>query len=300
MIYESECLTEINCFNEYLQFIKDYRKKNKCEIWYRGQSTNEWEVKPNLYRNMKMKCREKNNPDALMKLEYNFVNFNEEFHKLKKEILNNNLFDISNLNNFQIMFIAQHYGLLTPILDWTTDPLVALFFALDNYVLEDDEFPVIYIIKPGLCNEHCSLVYRDNTRITKPLCIDGIENNIFEDWTRDLNNTPGNTIPIAISSNMDFCHRICKQSGKFTFHGAVGPTSYQWNNIIIEGERIVEAIKINPKAVDEMKEYLLSLDITRKSIYREISDLDNICKQLKNEALDKFKENIEQHNKTLS
>ncbi|HBI6881906.1 TPA: FRG domain-containing protein [Clostridium perfringens] len=307
MICEEDCLVEINSFEEYIKFIKDYHKKNECEIWYRGQKSNKFDLKPNLYRDAKMNIQ----PNGeIGKLDYDFVNFKDEFIKLKKEIVDKKLFDISELNDFQVMFIAQHYGLLTPILDWTTDPLVALFFALDGYELKEDKdiksdefsddynFPVIYILKPGICNEFSGLINSDKSDIKVPICIDN-QGNIFESWIENLNDTPATYMPIAIFSNRDFSHRICRQSGKFTFHGAVSPLSYEWNDMRIKDEKLVKSIKINPKSVNEIKEYMLALDITKKSIYRGVSDLDSICNQLKEEELIKFKEKIAESNKAL-
>lgn len=298
MVYEDECLIEINSLEEYLRFVKSYYKKNKGELWYRGHNSNQWKLKPNLYRDAKMITGSNN---EITVLKYNFVNFKDEFSELKKEIIDKHLFDISELNDFQIMFIAQHYGLLTPILDWTTDPLVALFFALDEYTFkeEEEEFPVIYILKPGLCNANSFLVYNDKTNITEPLCIDD-RNNCFNEWIDDLNNSPGNHIPIAIFSEMDFSHRICRQSGKFTFHGALGPLNYSWNDIAIGHEKFVDSIKINPKAVEEIKEYLLVLNINKQSIYRDIfTPLDNICEQIKKQASKTFINSIAKTNKAL-
>lgn len=117
---------EANSFYEYLDFIKNYSKEKKQEIWFRGQQNNNWELKPNLYRDTIIDRRPN---EEIIRLRYNFVDFNEEFSRLKEEIIEKSLFNISELNNFNIMFIAQHYGLLTPILDWTIDPLIALFFC---------------------------------------------------------------------------------------------------------------------------------------------------------------------------
>lgn len=296
MSYEDSGLIEINSFEEYLLYIKNYCKKNKGELWYRGHNSNTWQLKPNLYRGAKMLT---GSSDEIVTLEYDFVNFKKEFYKLKKEIIKESLFDISKLNDFHIMFIAQHYGLLTPILDWTTDPLVALFFAMDGYTYKENEFPVIYILKPGLCNANSYLVRSDKTNITEPLCIDGM-NKYFDRWVDDLNNSPANYIPIAIFSEIDFSHRICRQSGKFTLHGALGPLNFSWNDIAIGDEKLVDAIKINPEAVKEIEEYLAVLNINKKSIYRDVSTkLDNICNEIKEQELKIFKNNIAESNKEL-
>ncbi len=50
--------------------------------------------------------------------------------------------DISNLWN--VMSLAQHHGLPTRLLDWTTNPLVALYFACEGESSEDSAIWVVW------------------------------------------------------------------------------------------------------------------------------------------------------------
>lgn len=286
-------IIEVNSIDEYIKYIKEYSEKRKDELWYRGHSNNEWKINPNLFRTAERRGK----ADEIITLSYDFVDFNDEFLKLKEKIIEQNLFNILGLNDFKIMFIAQHYGLLTPIVDWTIDPLVALFFAIEDYKYNDKTYPVVYILKPELSNKYANIgikvgVGEELELITEPICIDKMTNKLFKSWTKNLNDTPANHVPIAIFTNENFSHRISKQSGKFTLHGAVGPLNYEWKDIEVEGEKFVDIIKVNPNKVEEIKVYLKALNLTKESVYVEKLELDRICKDIKESSLEKFKENI--------
>ena len=51
------------------------------------------------------------------------------------------------------LFLMQHYGLPTRLLDWTDSPLIALYFAIKDKTT-DDEDGVIYGLMPTELNHN--------------------------------------------------------------------------------------------------------------------------------------------------
>lgn len=57
--------------------------------------------------------------------------------------------DVRPKNDKKFLFLAQHYGLPTRLLDWTYNPRIALFFASDAHLDEDG---VVYQCMPFSMN----------------------------------------------------------------------------------------------------------------------------------------------------
>ncbi|WP_430736303.1 FRG domain-containing protein [Leuconostoc citreum] len=133
----------------------------------------------------------------------------------------------SNLNSLQFGLLAQHYGYRTPFIDWTEDPNIALFFSLTvscyDTVNEKYTRPIIYATNPNLLN-YCSGLSIHGFDIANVLSAEDKATHDYYERQIPLLNPKGDAsnafvYPVAVETNLDFCHRITRQSGNFTIKG---------------------------------------------------------------------------------
>lgn len=108
------------------------------EIIFRGVTDKDHSLVPSIGRHAR-----ENTGNDILSLENDLIT---EFRRLAVPELES----IPN-SDFEWLFLAQHYGLPTRLLDWSTNPLVALFFAVEK---EDDKDGAIYMIQRMVTDQY--------------------------------------------------------------------------------------------------------------------------------------------------
>jgi hypothetical protein len=105
-------ISSVSVFIEKINELKANLNESSQELFFRGQKTDFWALTPSVFRDNLLSIEHTLMQLPLLKVPHEFVSINNDFERMTK---------------------YQHYGMCTRLLDLTTNPLVALFFACATY-----------------------------------------------------------------------------------------------------------------------------------------------------------------------
>lgn len=116
--------SKIGTISTFLEGLKKLAADDRKLLYFRGHSKRSYKLEPSIYRNSGWVANE-----AEM--------FKDLILRCPNEFLDG-------LTTFQCLVKMQHYGLPTRLLDITSNPLVALFFACETHDKDDDGEVVVF------------------------------------------------------------------------------------------------------------------------------------------------------------
>lgn len=184
----------INTLKDFIEIVQDNTRQN-FNYFFRGQC-NEFPPVPSVFRD----------------------GFIEKEDYLYHELILRCPEHFSGLPHLDTLVLMQHYGLPTRLLDVTTNPLVALYFACKDYSNKHDNHPG-YLYIYGVDNQ--KVAYSDSDRVLMLSCLPMFslkeKNKMLNIIDENINNgnikiTSKNTYPAAVER---LFHEITKEVPAF-------------------------------------------------------------------------------------
>lgn len=282
--------SRIDDFDKLIDNIENIEQENGSNALFRGQP----EARLMLYSSLQrlwIDKRLENHYESYRQLIDNLIKTCKEwnFGLISKYLRNAGWEE----NELSILSIMQHYGVPTPLLDFTYDINKSLFFATLNIDLSppateiDEYFSIYYIYKKN------SLLSFSRMMVNE-LLDSGRKKKIINE--KDLNSTM--QYDLALIDNTDQAYRIqnnlniLNQEGAFVFNSSpVDPLEVhylKWMNIynqimekkedqLLPSGKLACCLNINKGLTSKIREFLARKGIDRYSMFPDLNQMRTDC-----------------------
>ena len=240
--------------------------------FFRGQGDESWKLEPSGLRNCDTEEKRK---EAIDKVGRNAKTFKRHASSFLQRNINTNL---------EWLFLMQHHGLPTTLLDWTLAPLNALFFCISQmesehkkgnesngavWVLSAEKLNEKVIGKDLVVSSYDKMFQKSDSEYLRYMDSDCLADEISEEPK----------LPLAISP-VHVSTRITAQSGCFTLHGKE-VDSIVHRSTESEAPYMLTKLVIPREKWKDFKNILATFHITNSCLF---PDLDGLAKELGDDA----------------
>lgn len=216
--------------------------------WYRGQADESWHLTPSIYRG----------------------NWEPEFEReINRDFKLRSLLKVEKKPEVDVewLFVMQHHGIPTRLLDWTEGYLIALYFAVEEF--ENTSNGAVWVLHPWKLNIHKDTLGYQSV----PILNEEINDNFK--YPYDLNDPKKVKKPFPIAIRPDHStQRIQAQRGQFTIHGSKSDSLDQLDTQLNLG---IEKILIGGTSKRSILGELYSAGINRSTLF---PDVDGLAKEI--------------------
>jgi len=237
-------------------------------IWYRGHSDSNWPLLPGVLRsdfvNMAQSGELQLTTDPDLQILIRERTINKQFVRMGASLFS------AGMTLSEKYLLAQHHGLPTRLLDWTTNPLAALFFAVSGL---PDKDGAIFVLNPRFLipndeDERKPIFPPDVVEVHHPLVAQLIGYVCGRDDT--ANHSQPFTLPITPDLQAG---RMLQQGSCFTFHMPKAPPL---GNHFPKSKLEKYVIPKEKKA--EIRTTLRRMNVNDATLY---ADLDHLASEIK-------------------
>ena len=232
---------------------------------FRGHSVAEWKLIPSLERII---STEKWDAGYVTKLEdYSLSQFKSRFHLYDRE-------NKSPVSKLEWLSIMQHYGTPTRLLDFSTSPFMALYFAIENNALAYPSDCAIYAIDfSAVMKKSVSIINEICPELGLDFMVVSQEQNIYYDEIIDNSHFD----VIWITEPQQLNARLDRQGGSFILSGNKGVRLEELLFSEPYSDCDIQKIIVQKKFFPNVYALLNKINISSRTVY---GDLQGFAKSL--------------------
>ena len=252
----------INSFQDFLNNVDQGQNSSESALWFRGTGKSSYTLAPSLHRHDSV-----THSASLLDYEKKLLT---RFKERSVPYLQHRIDD-----TWELLFLMQHYGMPTRLLDWTENPFISLFFSLSSANKNEDgdytDDAAVWILSPPKWNQcvFSNISYRGGAMSPSETTVTSYKPDTEAQFMHEN--------PVAILG-IHNSPRIVAQRGSFCLFGkSLTPMETIYQSGTFEQDTL-KKIVIPHSIIGKLLDKLVWMGITDSVVY---PDLEGLAKETK-------------------